>query len=778
MKKVFPIIFLLLITTLIFWQFFLKGLYPFPGDYLLAWYEPWKTLNTKEQTITIPHKPVADDVFRQLYPFKLLGIEMIKKGELPLWNPYNGAGMPLFAAMHHGLFNPVNLVFILLPSYLAWFFYIFLQPILLGLGTYLYTRTFGLTRSASIFSSIILIFSGFVITRLIFGEYLYPLIYLPFLLFIIEKHLQNKSRVYGILIPLSLGFLFLSGHPQAIFYVITFSFVYALYRGLKMRSLLIFYLGGIGLGAIQLFPTIELFLHANINKESSLFIFEKFLLPVEHFLTILVPNYFGNRATYNYWGKIDYIETVLAIGTIPVFFSFFSLLNFKNKNSGLIKFYFITIVITLLANLDWFLARLLASLPIPIISTSIPSRIFMLTTFSFAILSGYGLDLWIRKKASIKHQNIFGVAFFLVLLILAIVTFLFYYLNISCNNKFIPECRIVALRNTAFELVFFSIFFLIFIFNAFIKTDRIKFSWIILALVVFAGLYNSNKFLPFSDKNTFLPSTPLIAAIQEKTKDGRVFGFGKANIKTDFATHFRYFDPNYYDPLYNKRYGELITFANTGSYSLNPPRSDVEIVNEATVSSSLHPRREKLLSLLGVKYRIFNKGEYPKQPNMNILWEDDYWYIQEIIALPRAYIISDFEIVNTPEKILKRLFDSDFKINQKVILEKNPSIQKATITKHSTIIENYEEKKASLLTETDGNGLLLLSDNYYPGWKAYVDSKETKVYRANYTFRAIEIPKGKHNVEFIYKPSSFYIGTAISIASLFVLFLLKRYSMV
>ncbi|MBU0567008.1 YfhO family protein, partial [bacterium] len=56
------------------------------------------------------------------------------------------------------------------------------------------------------------------------------------------------------------------------------------------------------------------------------------------------------------------------------------------------------------------------------------------------------------------------------------------------------------------------------------------------------------------------------------------------------------------------------------------------------------------------------------------------------------------------------------------------------------------------------DGFLFLSDTYYPGWKAYVDGIETRIFRANYTFRAIQIKEGKRRVEFIYRPKSFTIG--------------------
>ena len=63
-------------------------------------------------------------------------------------------------------------------------------------------------------------------------------------------------------------------------------------------------------------------------------------------------------------------------------------------------------------------------------------------------------------------------------------------------------------------------------------------------------------------------------------------------------------------------------------------------------------------------------------------------------------------------------------------------------------------------------GLLVLADAYYPGWKAFVDGKETKIYRANYVMRGVFITGGRHVVEFRYDPLSFEVGVIISLASL------------
>ena len=115
MRKPFIVAFILfcLLSVLIFWKFFFLGLIPFPGDYLRAWYEPWKT-DTFRGVLGIAHKPVADDVFRHLYPLRVLAVDVMKKFQLPLWNPYNGSGTPLLAVMHQGYLNPFGIFFLFL----------------------------------------------------------------------------------------------------------------------------------------------------------------------------------------------------------------------------------------------------------------------------------------------------------------------------------------------------------------------------------------------------------------------------------------------------------------------------------------------------------------------------------------------------------------------------------------------------------------------------------------------------------------------------------------
>src|SRR5688500_12112899 len=91
MKKnrhlLFALVVFLVTTILLFLPFFTKSLHPFPGDFQVAWFEPWRSSFNEGSSIQISHKPIADDIFRQLYPFKILAASMIQRLELPLWNP-------------------------------------------------------------------------------------------------------------------------------------------------------------------------------------------------------------------------------------------------------------------------------------------------------------------------------------------------------------------------------------------------------------------------------------------------------------------------------------------------------------------------------------------------------------------------------------------------------------------------------------------------------------------------------------------------------------------
>jgi len=149
-----------------------------------------------------------------------------------------------------------------------------------------------------------------------------------------------------------------------------------------------------------------------------------------------------------------------------------------------------------------------------------------------------------------------------------------------------------------------------------------------------------------------------------------------------------------------------------------------------------------------------------------------------------GWLVKDFKVMDS-KAMLSRMTSKDFHPEREVLLEEEPPhpvplpIGGEEKAKREKGVEFVSESnnRLRLLVKAPENTFLVLNDTYFPGWKAFVDGKETKIYRADYTFRAIPLNAGTHQVEFIYDPLSFKLGAAISILGIIgcvAIYLLRR----
>jgi hypothetical protein len=80
-------------------------------------------------------------------------------------------------------------------------------------------------------------------------------------------------------------------------------------------------------------------------------------------------------------------------------------------------------------------------------------------------------------------------------------------------------------------------------------------------------------------------------------------------------------------------------------------------------------------------------------------------------------------------------------------------------------ITAYRPNAIHLTAETSEEAYLVLSEVYYPGWRAYVDGRAEPVLRANYAFRAIYLQSGYHEVRLVFEPLSWKVGLGISVVT-------------
>ncbi|HET9130838.1 MAG TPA: YfhO family protein, partial [Terriglobia bacterium] len=79
---------------------------------------------------------------------------------------------------------------------------------------------------------------------------------------------------------------------------------------------------------------------------------------------------------------------------------------------------------------------------------------------------------------------------------------------------------------------------------------------------------------------------------------------------------------------------------------------------------------------------------------------------------------------------------------------------------------HYDLQSFDVRVSATGNNLLFLSESYYPnGWKAFLDGQEIPIYRLDYLFRGVVVPKGEHMLTMKFEPKTFIIGRDVSLAA-------------
>lgn len=135
----------------------------------------------------------------------------------------------------------------------------------------------------------------------------------------------------------------------------------------------------------------------------------------------------------------------------------------------------------------------------------------------------------------------------------------------------------------------------------------------------------------------------------------------------------------------------------------------------------------------------------------------------------RWFLTGDYEIIPDKEKLFTRLNSSEFDPFEKIIFQEDPRVAKVKNMKGEATLIQYIPDKIEFKINCDKPAFFFLSEIYFPGWKVKIDRKDSKIYRADYIFRAIHLDKGEHNVIFNYCPPYLREGILVSLLSIFIL---------
>lgn len=738
------------------------------------------------------------DIARSYYPFKHFVAENIRSGILPLWNQYIACGYPFFASLNSEIFYPPSVLYYILPFQSGFNMFYLVHYFFALIFMYLLAKDFNLSTLSSLFASLCFTFSGYFISIFDTPSFT-PATWLPLTFLLFRRSLLNESNknLYTIFAGFSLSMEFLNGDPIIWYCTFIILFIYLVVMKAKLTSylrlFLIFFIAS-GISAIQLIPTLELFklsFRTDLSYDASTY----WSLPPLHLINLLVPFSFGDfTLSYTDWHNLDE-QTLLKslyFGIFPLIFSFlviFTLSKTKDRES---------IFLSLILYISLFLIfgkytpiyKLLYNFVPGLSSMRFPVKFFFLTAFSFALLSGRGIDLLIftkdRRQLYVKMLLIMSI----LIIILGILIFSFkdqivvsfLKANLS-KNLSLHETYSMAIRvneTISRVLQMFGLFTLGCLLIFLLRMKKISgtvfkiFAILILIIDIFpAGI----KLFVLGPGNFYKEDEKNITFIKNNLDNQRIF------LLCDDATKKVVYGSN------------VIEASKNGKKSLYPDWgvlygiSDVEGYEGVGIRRHLNlgygiikkgkKRISPLLDFLGVKYVITfldlpKKFKFIREDYVKIYENPDYF--------PRAFVINKAKSVSADEGF-RAITSSDFDPASYCFIE--DEIQelnmlkplKSVVQPANVIYPN--PNKVIVEVHSNSDGYLVLTDNYYPGWKAYVDNKESKIYRAYYSFRAVKVDKGKHTVIFKYEPISFKIGFAITLVFLigsvvFLIFLRKK----
>ncbi len=749
-KKLSPIILIIFVVCGFFWRVFVFKEVPLPGDFIVGVYYPW--LDYKwGYSVGVPVKnPITTDVVSFTYPMQTLAMSLLKEGTWPLWNPHILAGSPLLANFQSAPFAPTSFVYFLFNKVTAWSVQVILQHVLAAIFTYFLLRHWKLSKLSSIFGGIIFAFSGY---NLIFSEWNGHTLassFIPLALLFTDRLLSKQKYWDGVGLAVILALQFFSGYTQTSVYTAVAIGILWLVRITKDKKWLlktillgVFCFLGITLSAVQILPSVEL-----MNNSQRIFEphpFEWSFLPWKKAITFIAPDYFGNHSTGNYWGPQDYTSNTGYIGMVGIALAILAVLTLIKRRE--VKFLLFLSIFSLILSFANPISIFIWQKNILGMQANSAHRATVIFCAAMSFLSAFGLEALISSKKSLKK-------IFLSILPLCVLTGTFAMFSIFLYKNQI------GLRNLVFpSLILFGV-----IISLSLPKKIAK--YLLVGLMIIEVFRFGWKFEPISPNQFTYPTTPVIEFLQNQEKPVRTTG--TKVIPSNLRMAYEIEASEGYDTFHPLNVSQYIAAINSGTISSLP------VGRYGIIDNDVSP----LLDLINTKYYLalstdpnlkrFNEKRFKKvfQDKSVIIYESK-------TALPRAFIVYDWK-VNVPQKendltSLDELLQKDFPFGKKILLEEKPSFE---IENNSKILPQskvnykiYKNQESIIDVTTSKNGMLFISDAYYPGWKMFVDDKEVKIYKANFAFRAIEIPKGNHTVKMIYEPESFKDGLKISIGT-------------
>ncbi len=717
--------------------------------------------------------------------------DALRGGELPLWNPHLLGGMPTFDAMVGDATYPpfVLLGFVLPVAYVVTVNFI-LHVLLAGFNAYLLTqRYFRLDRWLAAPLALAWALNPHFISY-IFGGHtgkFHIMAWLPLSLYFLLRILgPSASWKHMLGLSLTVAAFIFTTHLQFTYFVMMGYFLVWLYfllpalSGREMRragSLALRFwvplLLGVGLTFFFFYPPLQYNKDFSVRGGAERTTFEhatSWSMHPEETASLLVPEFGGLNEKY--WGRNPFKLNTEAPGTTVWFLALLGLFAFRKS-----RWYWLWGGVGLLAMLYGLAAhtpvfRLFYDFVPGIKNFRAASMMLFWLSMALLLMSAETLRRLAvvgpealpdaQRTTILRKVRVWGWSIAAALAVCGLFPALPYSVwGWFVDESAIPNLARQAAAEGAFSLGAFRVAVVVALLtwavsSLLLRTRRLAaFGIAVLAAVVVDAYWVNTHFIRGYDANALTPNDPAITYIQSDTDRFRVMSIPGALERW----HGQYYGFELADGWVDNELRHFREYRGH-DYHRNPTFfENLQQNSDGTVSGS------KFLDMLNVKYIAFRTQDHP---GLNL--------VLNASMLPRTWFVTAWQ--EFPEsRTVERMLEDDFDPRRLALVAGEGgrtggvmSADSAPLVTATELSRTYNHQSYSV--DAPSEGILVISDVWFPHWKVQVDGKDVPLLRVNHILRGVMLEPGTHRVDFVYRSPWIALGIRVSLASLLTLVLL------
>lgn len=701
---------------------------------------------------------VLDQVDLRLYyyPMYEAGYARIARGELPLWNPHQLCGIPWLATLQAGLLYPGHLLYLLLPTASGLGASAALHWFLLAAGAAAAVRVIGASRAASLVAGALAVTLGLVPRLAATPNLLEAGAWLAPGCVAVLALVRGGGAAWVAFLSLCVGASLLAGYPQYTVYCVyawgalAAGELAATRRAGSLRVLGAL-AGAILLGALlagaQLLPTFEL---AGQGVRS--------LEPISSSRMFLGgdPAEAGVRS---FRLALAATGMPLGLGAVAACLLPLALLSRARRQAAvLLAIAGVALLFALGPATPLF--RLYLALP-GLAAFRLPVRILLVSHVLLAMVVALGFDALLRGGAReaasrMTPARVLGVSGAVLALVFAGIGDL-RSAGLAAGTAATPLLHAWARR-------------------AWLAPGAVA---CLLLLEILAGGAGSGRAGDLRESvRVYQRDRPAYADLRRDGARSWIVGAGLSpRFPPKLASLFDLRSIEDYEPFVLRRQaGYFEYFARGDARPAGAPAFSGRILRSFGEFEGAE-RRVRLLDLAGLRWLAATRQDLERAPLRRFLRrasfrpvpsEDRQLSVYENPnALPRSFVTYRVEPAPEPRELLARLSDPGFDPLERSYVEGElrlaPAPGAPARGSPARIVVD-EPESVVIEAELAAPGLVVLSDSYYPGWRASVDGRPAEIHATNRLFRGVAAPAGRHEIRFDYRPASVRLGIAASAA--------------